>query len=348
MIRNVDMDLEYLNTLDFPPQSPQQMHTQAAQNDDVTVTAWRDIWIKNVRENHKRNGPFCANGIGKMFGQYHLKPCIIVGSGPSLQVNIKDLKDKGDIGVISCLHNFHYMVDNEINVDYFVTLDAGKVTIEEISEGGKHDHDYYVEATKDYTLCAFIGTDPELIENWKGKILWYNCPIPDEKCREEFDKVETFHHFVSNGGNVLGACLYISKAYGGANPIAYIGADFCFNYSKAFHPFKTKYDGKTGNYIRTMDCFGNKVLTWPSYAGFKKWHDSITLRCPGEWINCTEGGTYGVYPEGLIKSIRHKPLKEFIHGYLMYEQMRYQAEHPENALEDMGIKGVPPQPKIFF
>jgi hypothetical protein len=342
------MELEYLNTIDVPPQSPQDMHKQAASNDDTTIEAWRDIWIRNQKENHKRYGPFCDKGIGKMFGKYNLKPCIIAGSGPSLQINIQDLKDKGDIPLISCLHNFHYMVDNEIDVDYFVTLDAGKVTIEEISEGGKHDHQHYVEKSKDYKLCAFVGTDPELIENWKGEVLWYNCPVPDQSVRDEFDKTEMFHHFVSNGGNVLGAALYIAKAYGGANPIAYVGADFAFGYKKNFHPFKTKYDSKLGNAIRTVDCWGNKVFTWPSYLGFKKWHDSITMRCPGEWINCTEGGTYGVYPEGLIKTIRHKPLKEFINGYKLYEQMRYQAEHPENACEDPGVPGAIPQPKIFF
>lgn len=348
MLKTVEMEFEYLNTIDQPPQTPQQLHSAAAANDDVTIEAWRDTWIRNQAANHAKSGPFKDNGIGKMFGEFNLKPCIIAGAGPSLEGNITDLKDKGDIPLISCLHNFHFMVDNEIDVNYFVTLDAGKITIEEISEGGKHDHAYYVEATKDYTLCAFVGTDPELIENWKGKVLWFNCPIPDEKTRLAYDKVEKFHHLVSNGGNVLGAALYLAKAYGGANPIAYVGADFAFGYKKQFHPFKTKYDNNLGVALRTMDCFGNKVFTWRSYLGFKQWHDSITMKVPGEWINCTEGGTFGVYPEGLIKTIKHKPLKEFIQGYKLYETMKYQAEHPENAEEDPGVPGAPPQPKIFF
>ena len=348
MLKTVEMDFEYLNTLDVAPQSPAELHKGAASNDDNTINQWRDTWIKNMQINHKNHGPFSDNGIGKMFGQFHMKPCIIAGAGPSLGGNIKDLKNKGDIGLISCLHNFHYMVDNEIEVDYFVTLDAGAVTIEEISEGGKHDHQYYIDASKDFTLCAFTSTDPDLINAWKGKILWYNCPIPDQKCLEEFNKTEVFHHLVSNGGNVLGAALYIAKAYGGANPIAYVGADFAFGYKKQFHSWDNKYNFKTGRHIRTVDCWGNQVLTWASYLGFKQWHDSISMRVPGEWINCSEGGTYGVYPEGLIKSIKHKPLKTFIDGYRLYEQMKFQAEHPENAIEDPGIPGAIPQPKILF
>lgn len=348
MLKTVEMELEYMNTLDTPPLTPHQLHQAAASNDDPTIESWRDTWIKNMRDNHAISGPFGTSGIGKMFGEMHLRPCILAGSGPSLANNIDELKNKGDIPLISCLHNFHYMVDNEIDVQYFVTLDAGKVTIEEISEGGQKDHEYYVEATKNFTLCAFIGSDPALIESWKGKILWFNCPIPDQKCKEEYDKTEVFHHLVSNGGNVLGACMYIAKAYGGANPIAFVGADFAFGYKKNFHPWPSKYDGKLGQCLRTVDCWGNKVYTWQSYLNFKKYFDSISMRVPGEWINCTEGGTYGVYPEGLIKTIRHKTLKEFIDGYRLYEQMRFQAEHPEDANEDLGIPGVLPQPKLFF
>ena len=347
MLKTVEMEFEYLNTLDQAPQSPESLHKDAASNDDPTIERWRDIWIRNMNANHKTHGPWKNNNIGMMFGKFNLQPCIIAGAGPSLANNILDLKNKGGIGLISCLHNFHYMVDNEIDVNYFVSLDAGPVTIEEISEGGKHDHQHYIDATKDHTLCAFTGSDPGLIDSWKGRILWYNCPIPDDKCKTEFDKTETFHHYVSNGGNVLGACLYIAKAYGGANPIAYVGADFAFGYKKTFHPWKSKYT-ELGNHLRTVDVYGNKVYTWQSYLNFKKWHDSISMRVPGEFLNLSEGGTYGAYPEGLIKTIKHKTLKQFIDGYRMYEQMRFQAEHPENALEDPGVPGALPQPKIFF
>jgi len=348
MERTVDMDFEYLNTIDIPPQSPRDLHKAAASNDDPTIETWRETWIKNMKDNHTASGPFCGQGIGQMYGEFNLKPAIIAGSGPSLANNIQDLRNKGDIPLLSCLHNFHYMVDNKVDVNYFVTLDAGKVTIEEISEGGEKDHEYYVNATKNYTLCAFVGTDPGLIEQWKGKILWYNCPIPDQACKDAYDSTEVFHHYVSNGGNVLGACMYIAKAYGGANPIAFVGADFAFGYKKNFHPWKSKYDGKLGNCLRTVDCWGNKVYTWQSYMNFKKYFDSISMRVPGEWINCSEGGTYGVYPEGLIKSIKHKRLKEFMDGYNLYKAMQFQAENPENAIEDSGVPGVVPQPKLFF
>jgi hypothetical protein len=347
-VKKLEFDVEYLPTIEGLPQSPQDLHKQAASNDSPTIESWRQTWINNYKTNQEKNGPFCDNGIGKLFGGFALKPCIVAGSGPSLANNIDQLRDKGNVPLVSCLHNFHYMEDNDVDVDYYVTLDAGKVTIPEISEGGQHDHEFYLERTKDKTLLAFVGTDPELIESWQGKIYWFNCPIPDEKCKEEFAKAERFDNYISNGGNVLGACVYFAKAYMGANPIAFVGADFAFGYNKQFHPWKSKYDGKLGNYQRGIDCFGMPIKTWSSYYNFKCWFDSICIRVPGEWLNCSEGGTLGVYPQGLIKQIRHKSLKEFLDGYNLYKKMEYQATNPENADEDMGVEGVPPQPKLFF
>jgi hypothetical protein len=348
MLKTVKMDLEYLPTIDHAPQSAQQLHNQAASNDDPTIEAWRDIWIKNFKENHRTNGPFCDNPLGEIYGEAHLKSAIVVGSGPSLANNVETLATAGDIPILSCLHNFHYMVDHNVPVNYFVTLDAGEVTIEEISEGGKHDHEYYLEKTKDFTLLAFVGSSPNLIKSWRGKILWFNCPIPDERTKQAFDETEVFHNYTSNGGNVLGSCVYIAKAYMGASTLCYVGADFAFGYTKNFHPWPSKYDGKLGRVVTTNDCWGNKVYTWQSYANFKGWHESITMRCPGEWINCTEGGTFGVYPNGLIRNIKHKPLKEFLDGCLLYKAMEFQANNPKDANEDLGVPGVPPQPKLFF
>jgi hypothetical protein len=347
-VKNIEIDLEYLPIIEGLPQSPAQLHQQAASNDEPTIESWRQTWINNFKMNHANHGPFAANSIGKLFGQFDLKPCIIAGAGPSLANNIEQLKNKGNIPLISCLHNFHYMEDNGVEVDYYVTLDAGKVTIEEISEGGKHPHEHYLELSKKRKLLSFVSSDPELINQWQGEVTWFNCPIPDDACKKAFSETERFDHYVSNGGNVLGACLYIAKAYMGANPIAFVGADFAFGYKQNFHPFATKYDNKLGHFMRGIDCYGLPIKTWSSYHNFKCWFDSICIKCPGEWLNCTEGGTLGVYPQGLIKQIRHKPLKEFIDGFKLYRAMEYQANNPGNADEDPGIEGVQPQPKLFF
>lgn len=328
MRRTVEMDLEYMNTIAAPPRAANDMYSQACSNDKVTVNHWRDKWIANVRANREKFGPFAERGIGKLYGLFDKKPVIVAGSGPSLANNIEQLKDTKGIPIVSCLHNYHYMVDNDVPVDFFVTLDAGDVTIEELSEGGKRTHEEYLESTRDKTLLAFIGSPPKLLEQWRGEVYFFACPIPDQDIHQAISAIDPFHTYVSTGGNVLGACTYIARAILGAQPLAFVGADFCFSYTRQFHPWKSKYDGNLGEAMRAIDVFGNSVLTWQSYYNFKVWFDWLACNVPGIYINCSEGGLMGAYPEGNISQIRQMRLQDLVRMFSMYEEMREQCENP--------------------
>ena len=71
--RKAEILLEYANAIPQPPISPKQMHQRACSNDGVTIDAWRDIWIKNVKANAE-NYDFTAKGIGHLFGQFSHLP----------------------------------------------------------------------------------------------------------------------------------------------------------------------------------------------------------------------------------------------------------------------------------
>jgi hypothetical protein len=331
MRKLVEMEFEFNNTIPKPPAGARDMYKQACANDAITVDHWRDKWIANIQANHKRYGSFGEHGIGKLFGIFDKKPVIVAGAGPSLKNSIEGLKDSGGIPIISCLHNFHFMVDNGIPVDYYVTLDAGEVTVEEISEGGSKTHEEYLKATEGKTLLAFIGTHPKLLESWKGKILFFNCPMPDESIMKEVDAIEVFHTYVSTGGNVLGACAYIARAITGCMPLVFVGADFCFSYIKKFHAWDSKYDANVGDAIRAIDVFGNRVLTWQSYYNFKIFFDWLVCTVPGIYINCTEGGLLGAYPEGNIAQIQQMELKSLIRMYRLYEEIKTQCLDPTTS-----------------
>lgn len=328
-VKTAEVFLEYQNYIETPPIQPAALYGQACSNDGVTIDSWRNTWISNLKENHKRFGPFKDRSIGKLFASQAHKPVIVAGSGPSLQRNGQDLKNKGDICLISCLHNFHYMEDNGIEVDYYVTLDAGDVTVEEVSEGGSKTPDEYWELTKNKTLLAFIGTTPKLLEKWKGQIYFYNAPVSDKEFNDALASLEKFNIHVSNGGNVLGACMYIAKGILGANPIAYVGADFCFSYKNKFHAWDSKYDAKLGNVMRSVDVYGNKVLTWRSYANFKGWFEWVAIQIPGLYVNCTEGGTFGSYPEGNLMAIKQMDLADFIKMYQLHYHLKDACLNPE-------------------
>lgn len=329
MSRKAEIILEYQNYIEAAPVPAQHLYASAASSDGVTIESWRKTWIKNIEANKKRLGSFKDHSIGQIHGKYSLKPAIIAGSGPSLKVNAHQLKNRGDIPLISCLHNFHFMEDLGAAPEYYVSLDAGPVVIEEISEGGSKSADEYWAMTKDRTLIAYIGSDPQLFEKWQGKILVFNCPIPDVELSKAVDDIEKFNAFVSNGGNVLGACLYIAKGFMGCNPIAFLGADFSFSYEKKFHGWDSKYDKSLGYVLKATDVYGNKVLTWQSYANFKAWFDWVAIQVPGIYINCTEGGTFGSYPDGNIMAVKQMELSSFLGMYQMHLDLKSQAENPE-------------------
>ena len=328
-IKKAEVTLNYQQYIPGPPSTPQSLYQQACSNDGATIGAWRDTWIKNVTANHKKYGPFKECSIASLFKTNHMKPAIIAGSGPSLVKNGVELKDRGDIPLISCLHNFHYMEDNDLKPEYYVTLDAGDITVGEVSEGGAKTEAEYWEITADRTLLAFIGSPPALLDKWKGKILFFNCPVPDEEFTKVVEDVEIFNVFVSNGGNVLGGCLYIAKSVMGSNPITFVGADFAFSYENKFHGWDSKYDGKMGHTVKAVDVFGMPVQTWQSYANFKSWFEFVACQVPGNYVNCTEGGTFGAYPEGNIMQVQQMDLCDFYRIYNLVDELKECCENSE-------------------
>ncbi len=335
IVRKQEVQLEFQPYIPHAPLSTGQMYSNACGADTVTCNAWRDTWISNAKANKERFGSFADNSVGQLFGLFRNKPVIVAGSGPSLKHNASKLKDRGQIGLVSCLHNFHYMEDLGANVDLYVSLDAGPITITEVSEGGSRTPEEYWALTKDRTLAAFIGTDPELLKKWQGKVLFYRCPIPDEHIENAFEEVESFHTYVSCGGNVLGSCFYIAKCFLGGNPIVFIGADFSFGYDVSsatghlqFHPWHSQYDKGIGNVMAAVDVFGNRVKTWPSYWAFKNFFDRTVIEVPGIYINATEGGIFGAYPDGNVCQLLQMTLDDVYRMYNISDNFKGQATQP--------------------
>lgn len=335
MGRKVEIELEFQNYIPYLPVPAQALRNQATASDTPTIERWKTTWIGNYIENQKRFGPFKDKHIGKFFGHFKHKPVIIAGSGPSLKHNGLALKDRGGVGLVSCLHNFHFMEDNEIPVDFYVTLDAGDVTIEEVAEGGKRDANTYWQLTKGKTLFAYCGTSPRLLEKWQGDVYFYNCPIGDDEIMTKTTECEPFTVYIGTGGNVLGACMYISKAFFGASMIAFAGADFSFGYNNKFHPWDSKYDATLGQTVSHTDVFGNRVKTWQSYANFKAYFEWVVNTIPGLYINCTEGGIFGSYADGNIMHLRQMELSKFLTMLNMHEEIREQAEDPHTIVRKL-------------
>lgn len=329
MVKKAEIYLEYQPYFDFPQQNRNGLYAQSCTGDEITVNAWRDTWLRNTKANKDRFGSFREHGLGQLHGIHRGQAAILVGSGPSLKDNAAGLLENRGIPVLSCLHNFHFLEDLGVGADYYVTLDAGPVTIEEVSEGGTKTADEYWALTKERTLLAYIATDPRLLEKWQGKILFFNAPLPDPEIMAKLDEIEKFRTFVSSGGNVLGASTYIAKAIFGCNPLIFMGANFSFSYQEKFHGWDSKYDAHLGHCIRLTDVYGNKVKTWQSYANFKSWFDWLVQSVPGIYINASEGGCFGSYPDGNIRALQQMDLKDVLRMFNMCDELKEQCANPE-------------------
>lgn len=332
--KKAEVYLEYSPYIDAPPPAAdtKRLYDQACSNDAPTIEFWRDTWASQIKANHAIFGPFKDRSVAKLFKAHLHKPCFLLGSGPSLKKNahLLGLTAHG-IPIISCLHNFHFCEDNNIPVDYYVTLDAGEVTVKEVSEGGDPNVDYWAK-TKGKTLVAYIGSHPNLLAKWQGDILFFNAPVPDDVVKKACDDLEHFPHYVSSGGNVLGASFYFAKAWLGCWTTIFLGADLSFGYDETFYPWATSLDGQLGGYMRTPDIYGIPVKTWPSYNNFRCWFESVAQRVPGDYVNCTEGGILGAYAEGNLRAFKYLDLKQCIESYTLTRHIDSAVKDPDSCV----------------
>lgn len=324
MLRKLDIDLQYAPLLDGPPPHYGDLYKTACAGDEVTIKTWRDTWIKNYTAARDRFGSFEEKSMGLLAGINQGKPAVVIGSGPSLKESLPELKENakrgtGKVLTVSCLHNFGLFEDEDCHSDYYLSLDSGGVVIDDVSESRNKDGGFYWEQTKGKILLASIASDPKLFDLWQGELFLFNFLLPDQQLREEINKIERMSHYISAGGNALGACMYVAKAVMGSPQIIYVGADFCFDHDMKFHSYGTHYDN-AGQTVPWRDVYSLPRRTWNSYLGFKFWFDHIACSVPGHWISCSEG-IMGAYPEGIIRQFQYMPLKNALYPHKITEEV---------------------------
>jgi hypothetical protein len=323
---SVPMILSYQPYIMGPPAPKEALWNQACSADKVTSNSWRDTWLNHIERNVKENDAD-AHMVDSHYGKFAYRPAIIAGSGPSLKRNIRELaKTPTEIPIVSCLHNFGYFIDNDIPCQYYLTLDAGQVVLPEMFEGGsERDKTKYQKASETRTLIAGLVTPPELIKQWKGEVVYFNATIPDDTYMEKMVALTKNPWVYSVGGNTLGACFYHAAYIFGCNPVAFVGADFAFDYTHKFHSWDSGYDAQFQGLVATTDVYGNRVYAWQSYQNFKCWFEFQALGGQSnhnlQMINCTEGGTLGAHNEGNIVQIKQLRLVDFLDGYTRWSKL---------------------------
>jgi len=347
----IEMVLRLSPYIDGIPNGKESAWKAATNCDELTIKSWEKQWVDQTAANSK-NYDFVKNSAFNAHMACYGKPVILMGAGPSLKKNWKELVGDGDksigrkdLKIVAGVHNFPFCEDRNLMTsdDYYIVLDAGDITIREMSEGGSHDPDWYWDRTKDRTLIAYHGTHPGFIAKWKGPVLWYTTPYASLALAVEISKYVDISKTpgFNVGGNVMGAAMYFARAVLGCSIPVFIGMDLCFSYDHKFHAWDSQYDAKFSGVMPWIDIYGNRVWTWGSYFGFKNWFDYMACGGSGNnahlWINATEGGIMGAYHEGNIRQIIQIDLKTVLHMFNM-----------SNLLPEMLKKSVSGQMHLLF
>lgn len=206
-------------------------------------------------------------------------PAIIVSAGPSLNKNIKYLKEaKGKAIIIAVDRAYQLLIDESIEPDYVITLDPRK-PIE------------YLTAQKEFytpMICTVFASDG-ILSAHKGKKIFYGA---DQFTGLLLRKLNKEYLSLGTGGSVATGAFSVCAGLGFKN-IILIGQDLAYSDSKNTHATGLIGDGEDLKkvYAKIEGINGDLVETRYDWYTYLKWFESAIYSLNDTVvIDATEGG----------------------------------------------------------
>lgn len=266
-----------------------------------TALYFASQWQSNFMENIEFI--FKSVPVKSFFDSFKNIPAVIVSAGPSLDRNIRLLKEAKGKCIIICVGTaLKALIKEKIEPDFVVSIDGSEKNF-------KHFEGYSVNAPLLYDLTVY----PEILRKYKGPLVIGQIAsefssLFEEKLSTEFGKLNT-------GPSV--ANLSLDFAYKmGCDPVIFIGQDLAYLDDRT-HATGTTYekDRIKGNsdekeYIYVDGNYKDKVLTDRVLLSFKTWFENyIYGHQDRKYINATEGGAF-------IKGTKIMSFKDTIEQYM--------------------------------
>lgn len=183
----------------------------------IASDTWLHRWAKHAAQNY----PI----VSRSFGTEFLTKCainipaFIVGIGPSLDDNIKDLKlAKGRALILATDASLRPLLANDITPDLVMTFDCQQ----------NQKTTWATADTKDIPLICNSCSHPDTIADWGGPILFYN----------QWHKRDVFiqnllPHIYQHIGKIpssgtVGNMLVVLAKHMGCDPVMTVGMDLCY------------------------------------------------------------------------------------------------------------------------
>jgi hypothetical protein len=284
-----------------------QEREQLLNNISRNTIAFRiKAWVDNFLANQSRIAG--GYGIASMTGALLNVPCIIVGSGPTLDRNIKQLHGlENRACIISCDSATKALLEHGVT-PHIVLITDSKKRVGNFFDG--------VDTSKlNFVVDTFVH--PDTVDMLEGRVYWYNT-LPVEACAftGALNEWTGFIGSLGTGGCVATSIWFFAAAVLGCDPDILVGLPEAFYdpaemYAQAVtRTVKTEpYDTKP---VESVDIFGKLVYTYPALQSFAFWFQEQFLNMPRIHINCSEGGI-------LKENILNMPLAVCADRYLTTE-----------------------------
>lgn len=264
---------------------------------DNTTNFFSEIWFKSYLNNIPHI--FEAQLVDSYKDSFKSKPAIIVSAGPSLDKNLRFLKD---------------------NEDKFVIITGGRTLSTLRKEGIKADFTCVIDASEemynvfkpsldmDVPLLFNEETSERIVSEYKGEKIFFNTR---EFLNADREILGFNSEILFQGGSVAHACTSFAKLLG-CDPIVFIGQDLAYTDNK-LHSENSVANNESNRVADTeiyvKGVIEEKVLTNYDLNIFRERLEiMIKLNKETTYINCTEGGAH-------IEGTVVKKLEELIEEY---------------------------------
>lgn len=260
-----------------------------------TISRFDKLWAYNIASNVAKISTHY--GVNKFFYKYKNIPAIIVSAGPSLEKNIRKLKEiKNKALIIAVDTAMKPLFSRNISPHFIITIDPQK----------KNSKYFRNVNFKESVLIAESSVDKEAIDSFNGAVYFINSIFPLAKyfMEELGDRGD-----ITTGGSVSTAAYDFAIRIG-ANPIIMVGLDLSFpNYQThikgSYHEenFFTEiykldsYDSRiykvliAGNLREEKNIYNEKVWTDSRFDMYKNWYEEQCEKNNKiKFYNATEGG----------------------------------------------------------
>jgi len=264
------------------PDREQLLSTISGNTLRFRIKAWIDNFQANQDAIHGRPG------VAELGGLFEGLPAAVVGSGPTLDRNIKDihmLKDK--CLLIACDSAVKALEKFNAHPDIVMVTDS-KARVADFLRGIDVDR---------YTFVADTFIHPDTVEVLKDakRLYWYST-LPIESCPFT-GALNEWTGYIGNlgtGGCVATTAWWMASRVFLSDPTILIGLPQAFYDPANMYSQEVNNTVETEPYeshlVETHDIFGKPCYTYPALQSFAYWFQDAFLQIPGIHINCSEGG----------------------------------------------------------